>query len=76
VSYIDYIVNVKKSPCDKPLVQFQPNLAGLILGYRASKVVQIILFHAEIWLPWQTKGILRINYKKSSCKDPQGLKHR
>jgi hypothetical protein len=32
VCYIDYIVNLTKSSCEKPLVQFQPNLAGLILG--------------------------------------------
>jgi hypothetical protein len=37
------------------------NLAGLILGWRASKFVQRISFHAEIWLPWQPKGIIRIN---------------
>jgi hypothetical protein len=54
---------LKKSSCEKPLVQYQPNLAGLFLGWRASKVVQRISFHAEIWLPWQPKGIIRINLK-------------
>jgi hypothetical protein len=54
---------LKKSSCEKPLVQFQPNLAGLILAGRASKVDQRISFHAEIWLPWQPKGIIRINLK-------------
>jgi hypothetical protein len=53
---------LKKSSCEKPSVQFQPNLAGLILGWRASKVVQRISFHAEIRLPWQPKGIIRINF--------------
>jgi hypothetical protein len=49
---------LKKSSCEKPLVEFQPNLAGLILGWRASKVVQKISFHAEIWLQWQPKKLL------------------
>jgi hypothetical protein len=56
---------LKKSSCEKPLVQFQPNLAGLILD---SKVVQRISFHAEIWLPWQPKGITRINLKNLLVK--------
>jgi hypothetical protein len=38
-------------------------LAGLILGCRASKVVPRISFNAEIWLPWQTQGIRKINLK-------------
>ena len=59
---------LKKSSCEKPLVQFQPNLAGLFLGWRASKVVQRISFHAEIWLPWQPKGIIRINLKNLLVK--------
>jgi hypothetical protein len=48
---------LKKSSFEKPLVQFQPNLAGLILGFRTSNIVQRILFHAEIWLPWQPKEL-------------------
>jgi hypothetical protein len=59
---------LKISSCEKPLVQFQPNLAGLILGWRASKVVQRISFHVEIWLPWQPKGIIRINLKNLLVK--------
>jgi hypothetical protein len=63
---------LKKSSCEKPLVQFQPNLAGLIFGWRASKVIQRISFHAEIWLTWHYKN----KFKKSSCKDPKGLELR
>jgi hypothetical protein len=40
----------------------------LILGRRASKVVQRISLHAEIWLPWQPKGIIRLNLKNILLK--------
>jgi hypothetical protein len=43
-------------------------LAGLILGVRASKGVQRISFHARVWLPWQPKGIIRINLKNLLVK--------
>jgi hypothetical protein len=46
---------LRNSSCKNQLVQFQPNLG--------SKVVQRISFHAEIWLPWQPKGIIRIDKK-------------
>jgi hypothetical protein len=52
-------VNLKKPFCEKPQVQLQLNLEGLFLGGRISKFVQIILFHAEMWLLWQPKGIKR-----------------
>jgi hypothetical protein len=48
---------LKKSACEKPLVQFQPILAGLILWRITSKVVQRISFHSEILLPRQPKEL-------------------
>jgi hypothetical protein len=39
----------------KPLSQFHPNFTGMFLWWSPLKIVQRMLFHAELWLPWQPK---------------------
>jgi hypothetical protein len=39
----------------KPLSQFHPNFTGMFLWWSPLKIVQRILFHAELWLPWHPK---------------------
>ena len=42
-SLYSYIENIKKSPCQEPLVQFQYNLAEIFLWWPSTKIVQIIM---------------------------------
>ena len=39
----------------KPINQIQNNVTGMFLGWISFKLVQRILFHAELWLPRQQK---------------------
>lgn len=41
----------------KPLGQSGPNFTGMILGRFYLKVVQRFGIQAELWLPWQQKGL-------------------
>ena len=44
-----YIENFKKPSCQKPLDQFQYNLAGLFLWWPSTKIVQAIMIGQKTW---------------------------
>ena len=52
----------------KPLCQFQPNLAGMVLGWSSFRSMSLVLIRFSTWLPGPIMCSDWMKFQKSSCQ--------